>query len=199
VTVATLAGATQWLSGSGVSGGNEITVQGPNLTIPTVNVRAYSTLTLNSQRGNFSSAEQVLQFSGTEGFGIDNTLSAIDASETTTPVDNAQLWDVLVFEMPLDSLRLGWLTGADISVFYGGNDLGAGYDFSKACFTGCTTSGTGVNAIGALTSAGMAFQQVNLDNVTVGSAFNPAGLDNSGRHRVVSGSLGTSVGTSVGN
>jgi hypothetical protein len=152
-------------------------------------VRAYSTQTLNSQSGTFSSAALITTFSGTEGFGINNTLSAIDSGETTSPewgVDNAQLYDVMVFELPssgwtLDSLGLGWAntTGTDISVFLRGNDLGAGYDFSKACFTGCTTSGTGVNAIGALTSAGMGFQQVNLDNVAVGSPIDP-NLNNQG-------------------
>jgi hypothetical protein len=203
VTVATWAGATQWLTGSYSTAGDEYTLTAS--TGQTVLVRAYSTQTLNSQSGNFSSAALVNVFPGTEGFGVNNTLSGIDTGETVSPewgVDNAQLWDVLVFELPssgwtLDSLGLGWAdltTGTDISVFYGGNNLGAGYDFSKACFTGCTTSGTGVNAIGTLTSANMGFQQVNLDNVAVGTSFNPAGLDNPGRYLVVSGSLVTSVG-----
>ena len=90
-------------------------------------VRAYSTKTASTTRdttiasgqasnGPFQAAN-LFNYSG--GFGISNTVSG-DAYEGTQPehaVDNNQIFDVLVFELPLagfdlEAFRLGWATEA---------------------------------------------------------------------------------------
>jgi len=193
------AGATQWTSSSGVSSAGDeytITVGGQSVL-----VRAYSTkTTAGGQSGTFSSAAEVKVFS--EGFGVDNKggpSGTQDGGEASFPewgVDNAGLYDLLVFELPnagmtLEGLGLGWAedaAGTDISVFFGGNALGAGYNFSNACFTGCANSGSGASAIGLLTSTNLGFTRVDLDNVAVGSPINP-GIVAKGQYLAVSGSL----------
>jgi len=206
ILIAMPAGATQWLASGATGNGDQYTM---TVDGQIVKVRAYSTQTLNSQSGKFSSNADVLKFS--EGFGINNTLSGVDTGETTFPewgVDNAQLYDLLVFELPnagmsLDALRLGWAddaTGTDISVFFGGDTLGAGYNFSNACFsaagTGCAGAGSGASATGSLLSANMgSFSQINLSNVAVGTSFDPNGSSTTtGRYIAVTGSLVTSTG-----
>ena len=189
--VAGSAGATMWTSFSGVSDeGTEYTITASDGT--KVLVRAYSTTTLGSQSGNFNSLADVKVFPGTEGFGINNK-QGVDAGEASFPewgVDNKDLYDLLVFELPkagmtLEKLSLGWAeAGSDISVFFGGNGLGSGYNFSNTCFTGCTT-GSSLSALG--------FTQVNHSNVAVNTELTP-GNPNTGRYVAISGSLVTSPG-----
>jgi hypothetical protein len=178
----------------------------------TVKVTAYSTQTGGSpvgpQTGLFSSAAVVTgspMFS--EGFGVDNKLPAQDSGESSFPewgVDNAGLYDVLVFELPnkgmsLDGLGLGWAdnaAGTDVSVFFGGNNLASGYNFSNACFTGCSNSLVpSPNTTPGTTLSSLGFSEVDLANVPVGSSFDPDGAStNTGRYLIVAGSLTTSVG-----
>ena len=196
------ASATMWTSHSSTlsTAGDEytITVDGQSIL-----VRAYSTKTAGSQSGTFSSSAIVKTFPDLEGFGIDNKLTGQDIGEASFPewsVDNLQLYDLLVFELPqahmkLEGLALGWAdTGTDISVFFGGNALGAGYDFSNACFTGCANSiNPSPNTTPGTTLSSLGFSKVNIDNAAVMTELNP-GHTNTGRYVAISGSLDTSVG-----
>jgi hypothetical protein len=193
--VAGTASSTMWTSHSSTlsTAGDEYTITVDGVSVL---VRAYSTKTLNSQAGNFRSGATVVPFPNYEGFGIDNMYTSVDTNENTFPewgVDNKEIYDLLVFELPndgmkLESLALGWAEpGSDISVFVGGNGLGAGYNFSNTCFTGCTTAGTSsLSALG--------FSQVNLDNVAVNTAITEGLNSNTGRYVAISGSLVTSPG-----
>jgi len=107
---------------------------------------------------------------------------------------------VLVFELPdagfdLEAFKLGWAQEgstyngkADISAFFGGNNLGANYNFSNACFSGCASN---------LTSAAMGFTDISSlianggSNVPVNTTMNIAGTQ-SGRYLVMAGQLGGS-------
>ena len=127
-------------------------------------VHGYSTAsTSNPLNGNFTTTNVELNRFDPGGFGIDNNNDTGEGSSPEHAVDNNQLYDVLVFELPdknfdLQGFRLGWAQDggtagqADVSVFFGGNDLGANYDFKNACFVGggCANSGTGSNAKGDL-------------------------------------------------
>ncbi|MCC7487789.1 MAG: PEP-CTERM sorting domain-containing protein [Burkholderiales bacterium] len=207
--------ATQWLSSTATGNANEMTmtvnVSGVDQV---VKVRAYSTQTASStsstaSNGLFTSSANLALFGG--GFGIGNVISG-DTNEGSPPehaVDNNQIFDVLVFELPgqnfdLEAFRLGWAqegsTGgaADISVFYGGNNLGANYNFANTCFTGCANT---------LTSAGMGFSDItNIlrrsdTNQLIGPAPDnnaPSGVSitadgtQQGRYLVMAGALGGS-------
>ncbi len=128
-------------------------------------VHAYSTAnTSNPLNGNFTTTNVELNRFDPGGFGIDNNNpNTGEGSSPEHAVDNNQLYDVLVFELPdknfdFQGFRLGWAQDggtagqADVSVFFGGNDLGANYDFKNACFVGggCGNSGTGSSAKGDL-------------------------------------------------
>jgi hypothetical protein len=200
--VAGSAGATMWTSHSSTlsTAGDEytITVDGQSIL-----VRAYSTKTNGSQSGTFSASALVKTFPDLEGFGIDNTLTGQDSGETSFPewsVDNLQLYDLLVFELPNDNMKLqalslGWAeAGSDISVFFGGNGLGAGYNFSNACFTGCTNAiSPNPNTTPGTTLSALGFSQVNISNAAVNSEI-AMPHTNTGRYVAISGSLVTSPG-----
>jgi hypothetical protein len=214
--------ATQWLSSGAVGSTAGMTMTDP-VTNQTVTVRAYSTQTAGanpatcspvgscpaSTSGLFKTAN-LYTYSG--GFGISNTVAG-DTNEGIQPehaVDNNQIYDMLVFELPADgfdlqAFRLGWATEAydsavtneaDVQAYFGGNNLGAGYNFANACFTGCTNTGTGTAAKGDLSYLG--FTDMN-PLITVGSGGGtnvPINTDvtiagtQSGRYLVLTGALG---------
>jgi len=133
-------------------------------------VTAYSTTTLASSGtrgatdGSSWLAAQLQGYGNPNGFGVRNALACTttnctgkDAGEGVSPehaVDNDQLVDIVVFELPtipnmtwsFSTLSIGYVssnndTSPEINVWVGGKDLGAGYNFSDTCFVGCTTSG----------------------------------------------------------
>jgi hypothetical protein len=191
----------------------------------TVLVRAYSTQTVGpnpatcspvgscpaSTSGLFKAAN-LYTYSG--GFGISNTVYG-DGNEGNQPehaIDNNQIYDMLVFELPssgfdLEAFRLGWATEAydstvtneaDIQAYFGGNNLGAGYNFANACFTGCTnTAATGTTAAkGDLAYLGFTDLNPLITAGTGGGTNVPINTDvtisgtQSGRYLVLSGALG---------
>lgn len=204
--------AVQWLS----QGAVQIDANTWSMTVggQTVLAHAYSTRTASgtssiASSGLFANTPTMAMFSGA-GFGIGNNIVG-DTSEGTPPehaVDNNQIFDVIVFELPaagfdLEAFRLGWaqegtISGqADLSVFFGGNALGANYDFTQTCFSGCAS---------VLTSAAKGFTDITsilrrADNnalLTTGDTNVPANIDilangtQSGRYLVMTGALGGS-------
>lgn len=213
VAFAMPAAATQWLS----TNATQISANEWKITVgtSTVNVWGYSTKTLSScstclapDTGTWQAAN-VIPYSG--GFGITSTVAG-DAYEGTQPehaVDNNQVFDVLVFELPnsgfdLEAFRLGWATEAyapsttvtneaDIHAYFGGNDLGANYNFANACFIGCTNTGSGATAKGDLTYLGFTdlmnngANSINGSNVPITDQSVPG--TQSGRYLVMTGAL----------
>ena len=175
----------------------------------TVKVRAYSTRTSDhSQNGIWQSAD-IHMYQG--GFGVTN-LVAGDTGEGITPehaVDNNQVYDVLVFELPstgmdIDSFRLGWAqesgnNWADVQTWFGGNNLASNFDFSTVCFTSTCSGGTQLANLGGgftdITSTmkinGTSIFNGGDNNVPVGQQVDFSGTQ-SGQYLVVAGRLGDS-------
>ena len=220
VSFAMPATATQWLSSGAAGNAAQMTM---TVGGQTVKVRAYSTQTPSStsataSAGNFTNA-QLMLYGG--GFGITNNIIG-DANEGVAPehaTDNNQIFDVLVFELPtagfdLDAFRLGYATEAvfpsttvtgeaDISAFFGGNSLGADYNFSNACFSGCTGTNKALTGTGGLGFTDITAHVTRTDtNVLLGPAPDnnaPSGIDlaapgnqGPGRYLVLTGALGGS-------
>ena len=202
-----------WTAGACTSGGAAATASGCqqfNITATvdgtsyTMKVRAYSTPTVTgsntSPAGNWMTAN-LYNYAGS-GFGVSNRVAG-DTNEGSQPehaVDNDQVYDMIVFELPqvtgqtwdLEAFRLGWASeggngiNADIQTWFGGGSLGANYDFTKVCFSGCTgtakalTGGTGTlgftDITTSLSSAGNP-NATNLSGTVVGCAASTDGFD----------------------
>ena len=166
-------------------------------------VHAYSTAsTSNPLNGNFTTTNVELNRFDPGGFGIDNNNDTGEGSSPEHAVDNNQLYDVLVFELPdknfdfRGSVWAGRKRGvqagqADVSVFFGGNDLGANYDFKNACFVGggCANSGTGSNAKGDLSYLKFT-EQLSSENTPINQFVSDGGDTTKGRYVVMTGLLG---------
>lgn len=159
--------------------------------------RAYSTPTASSSdtapgySGNFLAAD-IYKWGGS-GLGIGNRVSgdANDCIGSCNPehsVDNQQVYDVMVFEAPnayfdFEALSIGWYNNdSDMRIFVGGNDLGANFDFTGMCFTGCGSSIMGSSAwtdLGTISDFHSASGGTKSLNTTA-----------TGRYLVVSGALG---------
>ncbi len=138
-----------------------------NKTFDGLVVRAYSTSQTAGQgvRGQTDGsswlAAQIAGY-GSSGFGVKNACStspngctARDRNEGNDPehsVDNEQLVDIVVFELPkyagktwsFSSLSIGYTSNdssPEVNIWVGGSSLGQNYDFSTACFLACTTLG----------------------------------------------------------
>jgi hypothetical protein len=129
-------------------------------------VRAYATSPgqagAGTTVGNWVEAN-IHRYSG-GGFGISN-LDANDPGEGSSPehaVDNSNVLDLLVVELPtlsnglawdFTNFMLGWANengnpSADISMFIGGQNLTSNYDFRDVCFTGCTNGAATLSSLG---------------------------------------------------
>jgi hypothetical protein len=218
------AAATQWTSDNATAAtspsacnttiGSSTTSNACQMTITvgtqTLKVRAYSTRTADQTSGGLWRIAQIHEYTG--GFGVTNVVSG-DTGEGITPehaTDNNQVFDTLVFELPssgfdLEAFRLGWAseqigsggtyTGeADLQAFFGGNNLGADYNFSNACFSNnvnspCTASQnlTGIGGLGFTDITSLIANGGS--NVPVNTTENIAGIQ-SGRYLVMAGALG---------
>jgi hypothetical protein len=124
--------------------------------------------TANTPPPNNWVTANLFNYSGS-GFGISNRVGG-DTNEGISPehaVDNDQVYDLIVFELPqvtgqtwdFEAFQLGWASengngvSADVQAWFGGSSLGANYDFTKVCFSGCTgtaktLTGAGATALG---------------------------------------------------
>jgi hypothetical protein len=176
--------------------------------------------------GNWITAE-MLNY-GTSGFAIKNrvgtTVNGVpygsgpaDSGECCQPehaVDNNEVIDVLVFELPqgqnwdIDAFRLGWAREgsdpstapqrADVQLWFGGSALGANYDFTEVCFTGCTGAAKTLTGAGP---AGLGFVDITSslshsngtggENVAQGATVS-VNSTQAGRYLVMTGQLGES-------
>jgi hypothetical protein len=207
--------ATQWLSSGAVGTGPtpqmSMTVGGQTVLVRAYSTKTASTTSSTASNGLFQTAN-LFKYSG--GFGITNTVGSADAYEGTQPehaIDNNQIFDVLVFELPLagmdlEAFRLGWASEvsapdqtvnnhADIKAYFGGNNLAAGYNFANTCFTGCATPlATGTGNLGfvdlnPLITVSNPSDPTGGNNVPSGTDVTIAGAQ-SGRYLVMSGALG---------
>lgn len=117
----------------------------------TLTARAYSTPTYDvGLPFDVSGAWKLANIAGygSSGLGIANRVG-LDTGEGASPehaVDNEGVKDVLVLELPAGSvwdpsaMKLGFGTDTDVQVWVGGTALGANYDFSNACFSGCANA-----------------------------------------------------------
>lgn len=214
VAFAMPAAAIQWLSSGATGTTAEMYMTSGGQTLK---VRGYSTQTLSStpttvapSTGLWKGAN-VFNYGG--GFGISNTVGTdiYEGSQPEHATDNNQIFDVLVFELPtagfdLEAFRLGWATEAyapdqtvtgeaDIQAYFGGNSLGANYDFKNACFTGCANTGSGSAAKGDLAYLGFTdlmnngANTINGSNVYSGTDVAVPGAAPAGRYLVMTGAL----------
>lgn len=133
------------------------------LTFGDLKVRAYSTTTVaaaGTRGGTDSSSWLQAQLAGySGGFGVRNACAVSgangctgqDGGEGSQPehaVDNEQVVDVVVFELPtmpnmtwsFSSLSIGYAQNdltPEINVWVGGSGLGQNYNFSDTCFINC--------------------------------------------------------------
>lgn len=218
--------ATQWLADSASSathascGSTSSTLC--QMTIGTgtnqIKVRAYSTSIISGTSTATTSnnpwvGANLFEYTG-NGFGISNVFTSTDTGEGSTPehaVDNNQIQDILVIELPasgfdVENFMLGWAhegswSGtpnghADVRAYFGGNSLGANYDFTNACFTGCTVGSNLTDGFLGFTEITSAMNTTNTatgNNIAVNTTTNFNGVQ-SGKYLVLTGALGAGDG-----
>jgi len=122
-------------------------------------------------------AARNVYYSGENAFGISNNIQYLNSEESAYPelgVDNKEVLDLMVVELPqvtgqtwdLSSFMLGWanengLAQSDVSMFIGGNSLGANYDFTGVCIdTALSSLGGCRSGEKALSSLGGGFTDI---------------------------------------
>ncbi len=179
----------------------------------TLTAKAYSTPTLytnvnpTSTAGNWIEAQIAVYGGG--GIGVKNMVTgdALESNEPEHAVDNNQIHDVVIFELPAgvwdpESFKLGYANGdSDVQAWVGGAGLAPDFDFRNVCFSGCTG--------GASTLASLGFNDISTGMPAVvggtpspGGASAPSGVNvptgvaapfattKTGRYLVMSGNLG---------
>jgi hypothetical protein len=168
----------------------------------TLTAKAYSTSTIypvgtnpTTVSGSSWIEAQIALYSG--GIGIKNT-KTYDANEAYEPehaIDNDQIHDILVFELPdgvfdPNAFKLGYLNGdSDVQAWIGGSNLASNFDFRNICFTGCADSTKNLATLGGGFSeitgpAGNGFTDVPVNTST---DFNTT---KTGKYLIMAGNLG---------
>jgi hypothetical protein len=154
-----------------------------------------------------------LAYYGTgSGFGVKNTNQQGAGEEDISPehaTDNKEVLDLLVIELPtlpvgtvwdLEAFKLGWAqengagTSADVSMFIGGKNLGANYDFAanNVCMDFSGGACAGMNKLSTL---GGGFTDItaaiaNSGNNIVQDTTTTVNTAATGNYLIVSGRLG---------